>query len=120
MKAVLGLQEMVGSACRCARIGRWHRRNGRADSGDSPMPTIHSAEVEEPLASAAGGTSSEKRMPALDGLRALSIAFVLLGHVSGTHGGPKLELERVMGDYANLGLVMFFALSRLLLPASLL
>ena len=59
-------------------------------------------------------------MPALDGLRALSIAFVLLGHVSGTHGGPKLELERVMGDYANLGVVMFFVISGFLITGLLL
>ena len=61
-----------------------------------------------------------KRLRALDGLRAISIAAVLLGHLSGTRGFPKLELEPVAGDYANLGVVMFFVISGFLITTLLL
>lgn len=58
-------------------------------------------------------------MPALDGLRAISIALVLLGHMAGTTGFPKLELEHVIGDYANLGVLMFFVISGFLITTLL-
>jgi peptidoglycan/LPS O-acetylase OafA/YrhL len=61
-----------------------------------------------------------KRMRALDGLRAISIAAVLLGHLSGTRGFPQLEIEPVIGDYANLGVVMFFVISGFLITTLLL
>jgi len=59
-------------------------------------------------------------MRALDGLRAVSIAFVLLGHLSGTRGFPQLEIEPVIGDYANLGVIMFFVISGFLITTLLL
>jgi peptidoglycan/LPS O-acetylase OafA/YrhL len=55
--------------------------------------------------------SHRGRMSALDGLRAISIALVLLGHISGTVGFPKISLSLVLGDYANLGVVVFFVIS---------
>jgi peptidoglycan/LPS O-acetylase OafA/YrhL len=58
-------------------------------------------------------------MPALDGLRAISIALVLLGHLSGTRGFPKLDLARYVGDYANLGVTMFFVISGYLISTLL-
>lgn len=62
---------------------------------------------------------SRKRMPALDGLRAISIALVLLGHLSGTRGFPKVDLARYVGDYANLGVTMFFVISGYLISTLL-
>jgi peptidoglycan/LPS O-acetylase OafA/YrhL len=59
-------------------------------------------------------------MPALDGLRALSIALVLLGHVSGTRGFPDTHLSRYIGDYANLGVIVFFVISGYLITTLLL
>ncbi|MGD0482871.1 MAG: acyltransferase [Terracidiphilus sp.] len=48
-------------------------------------------------------------MPSLDGLRALSIALVIIGHLSGTRGFATLDLG--IGDYAHLGVVVFFLIS---------
>lgn len=53
----------------------------------------------------------DKRLPALDGLRAISIALVLIGHLSGTRNFPSNHLERYLGDYANLGVIVFFVIS---------
>ena len=52
-------------------------------------------------------------MPSLDGLRALSICLVLLGHLSGTRGFGRLDLG--IGDYARLGVVVFFVISGFLI-----
>jgi peptidoglycan/LPS O-acetylase OafA/YrhL len=52
-------------------------------------------------------------LPSLDGLRAISIALVLLGHLSGTRGFWKLNLG--IGDYAHLGVVVFFVISGFLI-----
>jgi peptidoglycan/LPS O-acetylase OafA/YrhL len=60
-----------------------------------------------------------KRMRALDGLRAISIGAVLLGHLSGTRGFPNLQIEPFIGDYANLGVVMFFVISGFLITTLL-
>ncbi len=59
-------------------------------------------------------------MPALDGLRALSIALVLLGHTSGTRGFPDTHFARYIGDYANLGVIVFFVISGYLITTLLL
>jgi peptidoglycan/LPS O-acetylase OafA/YrhL len=56
-------------------------------------------------------------MPSLDGLRAISIAMVLLGHLSGTHNFPRIELG--IGDYAHLGVVVFFVISGFLITTLL-
>ena len=52
-------------------------------------------------------------MPSLDGLRAVSIALVLLGHLSGTRGFASLNPG--VGDYAHLGVVVFFVISGFLI-----
>ena len=57
-------------------------------------------------------------MPSLDGLRAISIALVLLGHLGGTHGFVRLDLG--IGDYAHLGVVVFFVISGFLITRLLL
>jgi peptidoglycan/LPS O-acetylase OafA/YrhL len=52
-------------------------------------------------------------LPSLDGLRAISIALVLLGHLSGTRGFIRVDLG--IGDYAHLGVVVFFVISGFLI-----
>jgi len=59
------------------------------------------------------------KIPSLDGLRALSIILVLLGHLSGTRNLPRFKLERWLGDYANLGVVVFFVISGYLITSLL-
>lgn len=64
-----------------------------------------------------GQRASTTRIPSLDGLRAISIALVLLGHVGGTRGFARLDLG--VGDYAHLGVVVFFAISGFLITSLL-
>jgi peptidoglycan/LPS O-acetylase OafA/YrhL len=52
-------------------------------------------------------------LPSLDGLRALAIFLVLLGHSNGTRGFVSLDL--VIKDYAYLGVVVFFVISGFLI-----
>ena len=52
-------------------------------------------------------------LPSLDGLRAVSIALVLLGHLRGTRGFARLDLG--VGDYGHLGVVVFFVISGFLI-----
>jgi peptidoglycan/LPS O-acetylase OafA/YrhL len=59
----------------------------------------------------------DNRLPSLDGLRALSIALVFLGHLSGTKGFPRIY---PIGDYAHLGVVVFFVISGYLITRLLL
>lgn len=54
-----------------------------------------------------------EHLPSLDGLRAISISLVLLGHLSGTRGFITLDLG--IGDYARLGVVVFFVISGFLI-----
>lgn len=67
-------------------------------------------------------TSTPKKtpghLPSLDGIRAVSILLVLLGHVGGTQGLPRLDLG--VGDYAHLGVVVFFVISGFLITSLLL
>ena len=53
------------------------------------------------------------RLPSLDGLRAISIVLVLVGHLSGTQGFGRLDLG--IGNYAHLGVVVFFVISGFLI-----
>ncbi|MGO9318415.1 MAG: acyltransferase family protein [Terracidiphilus sp.] len=62
--------------------------------------------------------TSSGHLPSLDGLRAFSIALVLLGHLNGTRGFWKLDLG--IGDYAHLGVVVFFVISGYLITRLLL
>ena len=55
------------------------------------------------------------KIPSLDGLRAISVVLVLLGHLEGTHGFPLLGLRTWFGDYANLGVRVFFVISGFLI-----
>ena len=49
------------------------------------------------------------RVPSLDGLRAISILMVLVGHLQGTKGFPRVDFH--LGDYSHLGVVVFFVIS---------
>lgn len=52
-------------------------------------------------------------LPSLDGLRAISITLVLLGHLMRTRGFLRINLG--VGDYAHLGVVVFFVISGFLI-----
>jgi len=58
-------------------------------------------------------------MAPLDGLRGISIALVLLGHLDGTFGFPENDLTYFIGDYANLGVIVFFVISGFLISSLL-
>jgi peptidoglycan/LPS O-acetylase OafA/YrhL len=62
--------------------------------------------------------ATDSRLPALDGLRAISIVLVILGHLSGAHGFITLNMG--IGDYAHLGVVVFFVISGFLITTLLL
>ncbi|MEP6618246.1 MAG: acyltransferase [bacterium] len=69
---------------------------------------------------------SEKRIariPSLDGLRAISIAAVLMGHLAGTQGFPPVltsVLRNGYVDFAALGVTVFFVISGFLITGLLL
>ncbi len=71
--------------------------------------------VEETRARQVGGTG---RIPSLDGLRAISILSVVIGHAVMTHGGPVV-LEP-LSHAGNLGVRMFFVISGFLITSLLL
>ena len=52
-------------------------------------------------------SANTDHLPSLDGLQAISIALVLLGHLGGTRGFVHVDLG--IGDYAHLGVVVFNA-----------
>lgn len=62
--------------------------------------------------------SQSTRLPSLDGLRAVSILLVLVGHVGGTRGFGRVNLG--IGDYAHLGVLVFFVISGFLITRLLL
>jgi len=55
-----------------------------------------------------------KRIPSLDGLRAISIALVIVGHWVSRHYGSAVALS-----YANLGVRIFFVISGYLITTLL-
>ena len=65
-------------------------------------------------------TPSQHRIPSLDGLRALSIGLVLLGHGAGTGGFFSQSTLSPLGDTANLGVRVFFVISGFLITTLLL
>jgi len=69
-------------------------------------------------------TTTDRRIPSLDGLRALSIAAVLLGHLTGTLGFPSAVTPIVNGrgtlPFAHTGVRVFFVISGFLITGLLL
>lgn len=63
-------------------------------------------------------SGSSRRIPSLDGLRAISISLVLLGHLVGTRNFPSSL--RFIGHYANFGVRVFFVISGYLITTLLL
>ncbi|MGB6844123.1 MAG: acyltransferase, partial [Candidatus Acidiferrales bacterium] len=70
-----------------------------------------------PVAGVQPRTKSD-HLPSLDGIRALSIILVLVGHLSGTRNFGNINLG--FGDYAHLGVVVFFVISGFLITTLLL
>ena len=65
-----------------------------------------------------GTVAKENHLRSLDGIRAICIAFVIAGHLGGTRGIRRIDLG--VGDYANLGVVVFFVVSGFLITNLLL
>jgi peptidoglycan/LPS O-acetylase OafA/YrhL len=59
------------------------------------------------------------RIPSLDGLRAVAITLVILGHLAGTRNFP-LQQDYLVGFYADAGVRLFFVLSGFLITTLLL
>jgi peptidoglycan/LPS O-acetylase OafA/YrhL len=62
----------------------------------------------------------QARIPCLDGLRAVSIFFVLFGHLAGTRGFPIEARYTVLPFMASLGVRVFFVISGYLITRLLL
>src|SRR4051794_8992036 len=63
-------------------------------------------------------TSTHSRIPSLDGLRALSIALVLIAHFSYSNGSP-IRHSALMDVYAHYGVRIFLVLSGYLITTLL-
>ncbi len=64
------------------------------------------------------GSGTQRSIPSLDGLRAVSILLVIFAHLLGTHGFP-LRLTR-LGNAGELGVRVFFVISGFLITSLLL
>lgn len=62
---------------------------------------------------------ANREIPSLTGLRGASILLVLTGHLYGTRGCDLPKLSPFIGDYANLGVLVFFVLSGFLITSLL-
>ena len=66
--------------------------------------------------------SHSRRIPSLDGIRAVSILMVLYGHLTGTRGFPNhmdSTWGNALGDIAHLGVLVFFVISGFLITSLL-
>src|SRR5260221_2596508 len=71
-------------------------------------------------AESTGPLNVPRRIAGLDGLRAISIALVLTGHLAGTKFCYPRAVYEQFGDLANLGVRVFFVISGYLITALLL
>jgi peptidoglycan/LPS O-acetylase OafA/YrhL len=92
------------------------RPNGRGD-GESADIAARNAMGLKWMGATKGHATVEHRMPSLDGLRAVSILMVLLGHLSGTRNFGSVDLA--IGNYAHLGVTVFFVISGFLITSLL-
>jgi peptidoglycan/LPS O-acetylase OafA/YrhL len=60
-----------------------------------------------------------KRIPSLDGWRAISITLVLVGHLLGTRGFLPVSKLPWLGDLGHLGVTIFFVISGFLITSLL-
>jgi peptidoglycan/LPS O-acetylase OafA/YrhL len=60
------------------------------------------------------------RIPSLDGLRAVSIALVIFGHLSGSTGYPNNSFTQMIGSFSHFGVQVFFVISGFLITTLLL
>jgi len=65
-------------------------------------------------------SSTEGRIPSLDGLRAISIGFVLVAHLAGTRGFPVPTALGKVVEFGDLGVHVFFVISGYLITRLLL
>lgn len=66
--------------------------------------------------------AEDRRIPSLDGIRAVSILMVLYGHLTGTRGFPNgtdSTWGNALGDVAHLGVLVFFVISGFLITSLL-
>jgi peptidoglycan/LPS O-acetylase OafA/YrhL len=73
--------------------------------------------IPKPAGQNAARVLKPEHLPSLDGLRAISICLVLLGHLSGTQNLGYLLPG--LGDIAHLGVVVFFVISGFLITTLL-
>jgi peptidoglycan/LPS O-acetylase OafA/YrhL len=64
--------------------------------------------------------SARKRIPSLDGLRAVSILFVILAHLTETAGFPHTPVTAFAGRFGRFGVQVFFVISGYLITTLLL
>jgi peptidoglycan/LPS O-acetylase OafA/YrhL len=64
--------------------------------------------------------ATDKRIPGLDGLRAISIVLVMIGHLAGTRHADWITRHLRIGDTGELGVRVFFVISGFLITGLLL
>src|SRR5689334_14518048 len=62
---------------------------------------------------------TSRRLPSLDGFRAVSIGLVVIGHLAGSHGFLSFGVVGKAGDLGNLGVRTFFVISGFLITGLL-